>query len=202
MLEIIRNETTPASDEQVKEKPTSERKIAANRRNGPRSKGPNDTTRSRFNAVKHGLAAGLCKLDFSAGYRELLEELLQELKPVGRLERCLVETIAFEMIRLPRARRMEAGHIDEWTYEPERPALYTGVMEPKLRVQREAVEPLLLYQRYETAISSKLHKAVLDLERKQRMRLALDIDPHKKQAESDPPILEQEFQDPKKGSVQ
>jgi hypothetical protein len=36
-------------------KSTSEKKIAANRVNGKKGKGPKDTRTTRFNATKHGL---------------------------------------------------------------------------------------------------------------------------------------------------
>lgn len=40
-------------------KPISEAKLKANRKNGRLTRGPKDTTRSRFNARKHGLTAGI-----------------------------------------------------------------------------------------------------------------------------------------------
>ena len=47
---------------------TSERKRNANRLNGQKSRGPKDTSATRYNAKKHGLlAVGVTELDHAAG---------------------------------------------------------------------------------------------------------------------------------------
>src|SRR5579864_5119207 len=59
-----------------KTKSTSEKKIAANRRNAQRSTGPGDTERTRHNATKHGLCSrGLTPLDDLEQYNELVCDL-------------------------------------------------------------------------------------------------------------------------------
>ena len=102
---------------------TSDKQIAANRINGLKSHGPTNTTSTRTNATTHGLlAAGITELDDAEGYRVILQELEQETNPVGTIETFLVESIAVEMVRLRRARRLEAQHIngalDPPTYRP------------------------------------------------------------------------------------
>ena len=50
---------------------TSKKKIVANKINGQKSRGPKDTSSTRFNAQKHGLlAAGITELDDAESYRE------------------------------------------------------------------------------------------------------------------------------------
>jgi hypothetical protein len=92
-------------------KPTSDRKIAANRVNGAKGKGPKDTRSTRFNAVKHGLLAqGVTELDNAEGYRELLRNLTKERKPVGVVGIYLVESIAHGIVKSRRVRRLEAEY--------------------------------------------------------------------------------------------
>src|SRR5271169_4350468 len=91
---------------------TSDRKIAANRANGQKSQGPTDTTSTRYNATKHGLlSAGITELDNAEGYQTTLRELIRELNPVGVREMFLVESMAVDMVRSVRARRLEAEYI-------------------------------------------------------------------------------------------
>ena len=77
---------------------TSKKKIVANKINGQKSRGPKDTSSTRFNAQKHGLlAAGITELDDAESYRAILEDLRKEKDPVGIIEKMLVESIALDM---------------------------------------------------------------------------------------------------------
>ena len=95
----------------------SERKLGANRRNAKRSTGPKNTTRSRYNAQKHGLlskAAIIEDGDAKEDPREqedLLEALWEDLAPEGAMEEFLVDRIANCVWRLRRAQRAEVGEI-------------------------------------------------------------------------------------------
>ena len=95
----------------------SERKLGANRRNAKRSTGPKNTTRSRYNAQKHGLlskAAIIEDGDAKEDPREqedLLEALWADLAPEGAMEELLVDRIANCYWRLRRAQRAEVGEI-------------------------------------------------------------------------------------------
>ena len=144
-------------------------------------------TESKPRANRSNPAAGLSKLDFSAGYTKLRKQLTEELRPVGLIETHWVNTIAMEMIRIPRAQKMEADFINEWSYEPEAPPLYEGIVEPRLRPQRDVIEALVrFHQRYEGHCSSNLTRAIHELERSQSRRRgeavpvpgALDINFH------------------------
>jgi hypothetical protein len=201
VFRIARDERLP--EEETKET-LSEKKLQANRANAKRSTGPKKTTVSRYNALRHGLrAANLSKLDYAAGYSELLRDLIEEKKPVGPIEMHFVEAIAFEMIRIPRARKIEADYINEWTYDPEPPVLYEGIVAPKLRTQRDVAETLLrTYQRYEHNYSAQLIKNLRELERLQMKRgdtvpapLAVDVNAHigaTNNEDAAPPTIERE----------
>lgn len=77
----------------------SQRKINANRRNAQSSKGPNDTSRTRLNAMKHGILSKEVLVVVGDGYedQEVFEELSSSLRrdiaPVGALEELLVDEL-------------------------------------------------------------------------------------------------------------
>ena len=95
-------------------KPISPAKLAANRRNGQKSKGPKTEegkSLSRWNALKHGvLSQRLVVLNDNDGqtYTLLLENLRRDLNPGNTLEEILVEKIAMAYWRLHIAYGYEA----------------------------------------------------------------------------------------------
>ncbi len=152
----------------------------SNRKNAQKSTGPHDTTSTRLNATKHGLLRGITELDDADAYDSLTQRLTEAKHPVGDLEQFFVRRIAFHMIRLQRAERLEAEYI---TGE-----IHPAVMAPGLNLDLSApveVEPGLPaavgalsainlvsgFQRYETAIENKLYRSIGQLERLQRARL-------------------------------
>jgi len=150
----------------------SKRKLRANRDNAQRSTGPKSTRRTRHNAVRHGLLCdGISELDLSAGYSELLDQLIAEKKPVGRIETHLIESIGLYMIRIRRTRCLEAQFLNQWTYHPV-PPLYERSVKP----HRDLVATLVrTFQRYETIFTARLIKALEELEtlRQQRNQEAI-----------------------------
>jgi hypothetical protein len=96
-------------------------KADSNRKNAQRSTGPRDTTSTRLNAVKHGLLArGITELDDSDAYESLIQRLTEAYRPLGVLEEFFVKRIAFLMIRMQRAERLEAEYITGEIHPPSR----------------------------------------------------------------------------------
>jgi hypothetical protein len=171
--------------------PTSDKQIAANRLNAQKSHGPTNTTPTRTNATKHGLlAVGVTELDDIEGYRNMLSGLVQELNPVGTLERFLIESIALDVTRLRRARRLEGEHItgelNPPIYKYYRPP---ADLDPGLpaAMKLAGVQALVsVFLRYENTIGQRLFRFLHELERLQRMRhgeqlpapAALDVSVH------------------------
>lgn len=162
---------------------TSSKKIIANRSNGQKSHGPADTTRTRFNATKHGLlSAGVTELDDAEGYKTQLRRMMEEKKPVGVIEKFLVESATLDMVKWRRARRMEAEYITEVlnppTLGPEPLGdlgnlLQAKVLDPGLpaSVDAESAQRLVnTFPRYESAIASRFFRTLHELERLQRIR--------------------------------
>jgi hypothetical protein len=173
---------------------SSDKKVAANRINGQKSRGPINTTSTRFNATKHGLlAVGITELDNAEGYRNILSDLMREKNPVGVIETFLVESAAIEMVRWLRARRLEAecitGELNPPTHSPGLSDLLLldggEVLDPGLpaAISAEAAQKLVTFQRYESTSANRFFRILHELERWQRMRqgerlpapVALDI---------------------------
>ena len=99
---------------------TTTKQIKANQRNSQLSTGPltqEGKTIVCQNAVKHGIftkdvliLAGDGKED-AKEYGELLDNLIQDLKPNGQMQHLLVEKIAVDFWRLKRVLRCETGSI-------------------------------------------------------------------------------------------
>ncbi|MGO9576252.1 MAG: hypothetical protein ACLPTQ_18220, partial [Terriglobales bacterium] len=161
---------------------TSEKKLRANRVNGRKSHGPMDSTSTRFNATKHGLLAmGITELDDAEGCRALLDDLRKEKAPVGVVETLLVESVALDMIRLRRARRLEAEYIIGELNPPTIQAFLFDlpdlskptILDPGLPavIGFESGQRLVnVFQRYETTFVTRILRLLHELERLQRMR--------------------------------
>ena len=163
--------------------PTSKKKVAANRLNGPKSHGPKNTTSTRYNATKHGfLALGITKLDNKQEYETTLDDLIRGYSPIGAVEIFLVRSAALDMVRWRRAQRLEAEYITAVLNPPlhekdpigELTASFQGpVVDPGLpaSISAGSVESLVrIFQRYESNISNRLFRTLHELERLQRMR--------------------------------
>ena len=159
------------------------KKNSANRRNAKKSTGPINTTSTRYNAAKHGLlSVGITELDDAEGYRTILRDLIREKDPQGPVERFLAESAALDIVRLQRAKRLEAEYITALLNPPIREAgvlanldqLDEGTLvDPGIPATMpfEGVQQLVnTYQRYETGIALRLARTLHELERVQRMR--------------------------------
>ena len=161
-------------------------RVKINQRNATKSTGPLNTTSTRFNALKHGmLAVGITELD-DCGYQELVRHMKSSFQPEGPLENFLCERMAFCMVRIKRALRLEAEFITSELHPPitkvegghlngDSEFLYgtTIVLDPGLpaRLPSSAVDTLVgKFQRYETSIENKLYRSMHELERLQRQR--------------------------------
>ena len=83
--------------------PTSEKKTQANRRNASKSTGPRTArgkSRSRLNALKHGILASQAVITTTEGlerrkaFEELVSGLTLDFRPVGAFEQSMVQQIA------------------------------------------------------------------------------------------------------------
>lgn len=127
------------------------------------------------------LAEGITELDDAESYRVLLNKLREEKAPVGMVETLLVESIALDMTRLRRARRLEAEYLTgvlnppttrEQALDRILPGL-SGSTDPGLPavVDFETGQRLVsVFQRYETTFLNRMLRLLHELERIQRIR--------------------------------
>ncbi len=92
----------------------TQKQLEANRRNATKSTGPRTRAGkalSSRNALKHGLCAEQVLLpDEDEGeYERLGEQLIDDFSPVGALETTLVQTLAADLWRIGRIRKIEVG---------------------------------------------------------------------------------------------
>jgi len=159
---------------------TSAAKVLANRINGSKSKGPKDTTRTRFNARTHGLrSAGITELDDPELYNSYVSDLHEQYGPQGCYDHFLVHSAAFHMVRCIRARRLEAEQITARLHPPkyekdplaELTELTCGrLVDPGRPATLAGIGVEADYARYETSSLNKVFKVIHELERSQRMK--------------------------------
>jgi len=150
---------------------SSERQIAANRRNSQFSTGPrtaNGKARTASNATTHGLTGNQIVLpnenpvDFDAFRTSLLDDL----NPNGGLEQALAEKIIADLWRLRRVPLLEANlHRTSYESRPldDAPTATTWSL-------RNCSQTFANLWRYEVALSRSWSKTLHELQRLQAMR--------------------------------
>lgn len=161
--------------------------VVTRNQNANESAGPNDTSETRFNALKHGLAAeGICEIDDLGGYKALFRQLNRQYKPCGAVEQFFVQRIALGIVRVKRAAKLEADAVTEHLHPPSyKPSRLdhqlreltrdseSELIDPGLpaKVGGDIIETLCdCYGRYETANENRLYRALAQLERLQSAR--------------------------------
>ena len=160
--------------------------VVTHNQNESKRAGPNDTSETRFNALKHGLAAeGICEADDLGSYKALYRQLKRQYKPCGAVEQFLVQRIALGIVRVRRAAKLEADALTEYLPPSHKPSLLDQQLRELMRdSERELIDPGLpakfgsdiieklcdRYGRYETASENRLYRALAQLERLQLVR--------------------------------
>ncbi|MBU8933717.1 MAG: hypothetical protein KOO62_06885 [candidate division Zixibacteria bacterium] len=153
----------------------SQKQIEANRRNAQFSTGPKTDEGKqcvRFNALKHGLLARTIVApsrnnhETQAAFDNLLGAFREELRPEGLIEEMLVEEIAVCYWRQQRAIRVEAGEIQQLQDRCGRED--DNAYNDTLALPNDS--DVYKITRYETAIEHRLHRALTQLDRRQKSR--------------------------------
>src|SRR5215468_7594764 len=159
---------------------TSNLQIEANRRNAQRSTGPRTAEGrrlSRMNALKHGLTAQHVTVfdETEADFRRFQRQLMRVLRPEGAMEAQLAERAIICSWRLRRVYRIETGMFGKARklWAPTGPTMANDIetVYTRLSSQRDDLAKL---SRYEASIERSLRRALLDLERRQARRRAVD----------------------------
>jgi hypothetical protein len=164
---------------------TSPKKIAPNQRNAGNSPGPRETSRTKFNAIKHALLSpGLTELDEPRLYEAKLVRLTEEWRPVGVIEEDLIISIALDLTKLVRARTLETEHVTAMLHPPQFKAESTLADLSDLAPEYKLVDPgyfakltleqeerlINIDERYQSMFTNRIQRNLHELERLQRMR--------------------------------
>jgi hypothetical protein len=161
--------------------------VLTRNQNAAKSAGPNDTSETRFNALKHGLSSeGICEVDDLGSYKALCRQLKRQYEPCGAVEEFLVKRIALCIVRVRRAAKLEADALTAYLHPPShRPSLEELQLRELMRgSEGELIDPGLpakfgsdiietlcdCHGRYETASENRLYRALAQLERVQSVR--------------------------------
>jgi hypothetical protein len=144
-------------------------KLAANRSNAQMSTGPRDTTRTRHNGLRHGLAS---KQTFIPGesteeYEAFRESFFAELNPQSIIEETLSDRIVAAAWRLKRFAGVEdAFYADRVNaYRKEHPHADTNAALANLFIDPAESARLKLILRYQTSVQREYDKATLEFQR-------------------------------------
>ncbi len=175
----------------MEKKPDAPARTRANRENALKSTGPRDTSRTRHNALKHGLLSRniLLSGEEAGLLRELGERLSEELAPQGVLEALLVDRIVSSAWRLRRALAAERDCIQAVSDGSSSIDFFqqlSGTQATNVSLARSFAGKgaLLSLMRYEAAFERQIYKALHELQRLQAARrgeeppppLAVDVE--------------------------
>jgi hypothetical protein len=161
---------------------SSDKKVEASRANGKKSKGPLDTSSTRYNAQKHRLLSkGFTELDDLEYCERLSLDLIRRKKPVGMLETEMLERVVYDMVGWKRAQVAEGRYITGTLNPPLREKnplddldfQFNGaIIDPGIpaSISPGAVQEVVrTYQRYQTCHSNRLFRTLHEFDREQRM---------------------------------
>src|SRR5437660_7075820 len=166
---------------------SSEKKIAANRTNGKKGTGPDNTLSTRYNAKKHGLlAAGVTELDDPEEYRRIVHGL--DVSYADELKKFFRRRMALLMVRIHRAERYDAEFItsilNPRVYRSEDDLFKSVLSAPQLvdpglpaSIPYERFDGVMKYQRYAGALENMLCSNMSTLERLERMTQCETLEP-------------------------
>jgi len=146
--------------------PVSEKQLAANRANALMSTGPRDTSKTKFNGIKHGLTAqhALLPWEHKEDLDAVLDAFQSRFQPVDDFERLNVKLAAEAFWRVERSLRMEAGMFEtmanaEYKDTGTHPGdLHAGHLE-SINFMR-AAENMDHYRRYDAHLQRAYDKAL------------------------------------------
>src|SRR5579864_308859 len=181
-------EAKPSLNSNIGKNVTSENVVERNRANAQHSTGPRDTSKTRFNALKHGIQAKtLTPFDDVEQYDEIIRGL-DVLYPIRNpFAIPLKAQIALDTIRLPRSGRIEADSITSLCNPLARSNASTSdefipIIDPNMMVY--VSQWLGLSTRYETAAINRIMRLLKALECMLKQELEL--------SDADPSIIENE----------
>ncbi len=142
---------------------TSEKQIEANRENAKLSTGANDTTKIRFNALKHGLTAkNLKREEDSNEINILIDYLMEELKPSNVFEEIALNRIAVSLWKLNKITGIQSLEFYNSIVRAEDSSAFdhSFISKKEKEICPEVSRNGEALQRYEINAENSLHKAM------------------------------------------
>ena len=164
---------------------TSQKQIEANRENAKKGgvKTEEGKAVSKYNALKHGILKTVVSEYEENFYTETIERLDEHFRPVGVLEKILIDRIGIYYLRLYRIAKAENEYMKsklDRRHVVVKDLLDTSASYTKIIVENEGYLPRITddeveilsstYLRYEIAVENRLYKALHELQRLQATR--------------------------------
>ena len=156
----------------------SEAQLAANRANAQKSTGPKDTSKTKFNGIRHGLTAthSLLPWEHKEDLEAIQEGFEQRFEPTDLFERLTIKNAAEAYWRRERSLRIEsnifqtAANAEYQKTKAEPGELHAGHLEAIafMRGQREFAN----YRRYDAHLQRAYEKALAECEKLASLRKA------------------------------
>ncbi len=163
--------------------------VAANGANALKAgvRTPDGKAISCLNARKHGIFASALTPEDAEELGAIEEELIADLRPTGRVEEMLVETLAMTYLRMQRCARAEAEyHVATWE-EPnrkEQPLEWQELQKKRKRGERVVTirwavfrQTIALFGLYNARLTNQFLKTLHEIERYQRLRKGENVPP-------------------------
>ena len=114
---------------------------------------------SKYNAEKHSILRETISDYEKANAEQIYNDLAEDLKPQGRMQELIVETLASNAIRLQRIAKAEAEMVKEaMSGDPIIKA--AAFSDYTAQVPSTEAEKLLVYSRYQTATENRIYRAL------------------------------------------
>jgi hypothetical protein len=153
---------------------SSTAKLAANRANAQHSTGPNDTTKTRLNGLRHGLTGNTAVLpgESQEEYERLRAGFLKDLKPGSEVETLLADRIIAAAWRLKRFNSIETAfythRID--AFLEANPDSDADAAMANLFIDGEETKKMRLFMRYQNATQREYDKAMTEFRKAREER--------------------------------
>ena len=141
-------------------------RLAANRANAGHSTGPQDTSKTRFNGVQHGLTSRQTVIpgESQEEYTDFHAEFLRDLNPQSAIERTLADRTIAAAWRLKRFQRIEAAYYNDRVnaYLKDNPEADPDAALANLFVDPAEIAKTRLFLRYQTTVQREYDKAITE----------------------------------------
>jgi hypothetical protein len=143
--------------------------MTANRANAQHSTGPQDTTRTRFNGMQHGLTSKQTVLpgENQADYDEFRAEFLSDLNARSAVERTLADRTVAAAWRLKRFERMETAFYNDriTAFLKDNPDADPDSAMANLFIDPVETARMRLFLRYQTTVQREYDKAMSEFKK-------------------------------------